>query len=237
MANACELASWYPAEAAKLASEALVPPAIRDAQLLLTWLQRRNTSSVTAADIQKNGPGQLRNKARLDPAIEVLEIAPVADRRGRIPTFLDYREGSDMTRRFAFDATCGNGGSQKQRRLSQACGYCGSCGSYLVPAARTAAIATAIVGRTFNSHSFSVIRSSSVQAGGIGNVDFEHNSDQREDPDNPTPLARRSSPRSKSGRALNAPSSPGTMPSPRPSITGSRAGRPSRGSSKTDASA
>jgi Protein of unknown function (DUF3987) len=73
MANACELASWYPAEAAKLASEALVPPAIRDAQLLLTWLQRRNTSSVTAADIQKNGPGQLRNKARLDPAIEVLE--------------------------------------------------------------------------------------------------------------------------------------------------------------------
>jgi hypothetical protein len=49
--------------------------------------------------------------------------------------------------------------------------------------------------------------------------------------------ARRSSPRSKSGRALNAPSSPGTMPSPRPSITCSRAGRPSRGSSKTDASA
>ena len=39
--------------------------------------------------------------------------------------------------------------------------------------------------------------------------------------------ARRSSPRSKSKRALNAPSSPGTMPSPRPSITCSRAGRPS----------
>ena len=43
--------------------------------------------------------------------------------------------------------------------------------------------------------------------------------------------------RLKSGCALNAPRSPGTMPPPRPSITCRRAARPSRGSSKTDASA
>ena len=49
--------------------------------------------------------------------------------------------------------------------------------------------------------------------------------------------AHRSSPRSKSGCAPNAPSSPGTTPSPRPSITCSRAGWPSPASSRTAASA
>jgi hypothetical protein len=73
MVRACELADWYLSEAARLASEALVPPAIRDAQCLLDWLHRRAYENLTAATLQKSGPGQLRRKARLDPALDVLE--------------------------------------------------------------------------------------------------------------------------------------------------------------------
>ena len=73
MTRACELATWYLNEALRLASEARVPPEVRDAQTLLTWLHGRNMTTVTAAILQKSGPGQLRLKARLDPAIEVLE--------------------------------------------------------------------------------------------------------------------------------------------------------------------
>ena len=72
MTRACELATWYLDEAARLASEALVPPEVRDAQTLLAWLHGRHMATVTAAILQKSGPGPLRHKARLDPAIDVL---------------------------------------------------------------------------------------------------------------------------------------------------------------------
>jgi hypothetical protein len=81
MVRACELADWYLSEAARLASEALVPRAIRDAQCLLDWLHGRAYENVTAATMQKSGPGQLRRKARLDPALDVLE-----EHRWLIPT-------------------------------------------------------------------------------------------------------------------------------------------------------
>jgi hypothetical protein len=62
MTRACELATWYLNEAERLASEALVPPEVRDAQTLLAWLHQRNMATVTAATLQKSGPGQLRTK-------------------------------------------------------------------------------------------------------------------------------------------------------------------------------
>lgn len=73
MTRACELVTWYLNEAERLASEALVPPEVRDARALLAWLHKRKMTTVTAAVLQKSGPGQLRTKARLDPAIEALE--------------------------------------------------------------------------------------------------------------------------------------------------------------------
>jgi hypothetical protein len=73
MTRACDLAAWYLNEAERLASDALVPPEVRDAQALLAWLHKRKMTTVTAAILQKSGPGQLRTKARLDPAIKVLE--------------------------------------------------------------------------------------------------------------------------------------------------------------------
>ena len=73
MTRACELATWYLNEAARLAREAHVPPKVRDAQTLLAWLHARRMTTVTAADLQKYGPSPLRIKARLDPAIQVLE--------------------------------------------------------------------------------------------------------------------------------------------------------------------
>ena len=73
MLRACELADWHLCEAARLANEANIPAAIRDAQILLDWLHGRGLGTVTAATLQKAGPGPLRRKARLDPAIEALE--------------------------------------------------------------------------------------------------------------------------------------------------------------------
>lgn len=85
MIRACELADWYLREAARLANEANIPPALRDAQLLLDWLQMRGLETVTAAMLQKDGLGPLRRKARLDPAIAALAehgwIAPVGTSR------------------------------------------------------------------------------------------------------------------------------------------------------------
>jgi hypothetical protein len=73
MERACELVDWYLNEAARLASEAFIPPAMRDAQILLGWLHRKGQETTTAAVLQKDGPGPLRSKARLDPALQTLE--------------------------------------------------------------------------------------------------------------------------------------------------------------------
>jgi Protein of unknown function (DUF3987) len=47
MTRACELATWYLNEAARLASESLVPPVVRDAQTLLAWLHGRHMTTVS----------------------------------------------------------------------------------------------------------------------------------------------------------------------------------------------
>ena len=73
MARACELADWDLREAARLANEMAIPPAVRDAQTLLAWLRARGLETVTATFLQKQGPGPLRAKARLNPTIETLE--------------------------------------------------------------------------------------------------------------------------------------------------------------------
>jgi hypothetical protein len=73
MERACELTDWYLREAARLASEAFVPPDVRDAQTLVNWLHRKDQETITAAVLQKDGPGPLRRKERLDPAIAALE--------------------------------------------------------------------------------------------------------------------------------------------------------------------
>ena len=48
MARACELADWDLREAARLANEMAIPPAVRDAQTLLAWLRARGLETVTA---------------------------------------------------------------------------------------------------------------------------------------------------------------------------------------------
>jgi hypothetical protein len=73
MARACELADWHLREAARLAIEAQMSREMRDAQILLDWLRRSGLETVTAATMQKSGPGPLRVKARLDPALNALE--------------------------------------------------------------------------------------------------------------------------------------------------------------------
>ena len=73
MARACELMDWHLSEAARVASEALVPPDVRDAKILLDWLHRKRMETVTAAMLQKIGPGRLRHKTGLDPALSALE--------------------------------------------------------------------------------------------------------------------------------------------------------------------
>jgi hypothetical protein len=86
MERACQLADWYLREAARLASEALIPPVIRDAIVLLDWLHGRGLQTVTAAMLQKTGPGPLRRKARLDPAVGALE-----EHRWLVPVDLSRR--------------------------------------------------------------------------------------------------------------------------------------------------
>lgn len=73
MCRAAMIADWYLGEAARLASEAVIPQATRDARNLLDWLHARHPEVVTAADLQKSGPAPLRRKARLDPALAELE--------------------------------------------------------------------------------------------------------------------------------------------------------------------
>jgi hypothetical protein len=75
MLRACDLMSWYLDEAVRMATEAKIPPEVVDAQTLLDWLNERSIRHVTVSAIQKNGPGPLRRKDKLDPAIDALEAA------------------------------------------------------------------------------------------------------------------------------------------------------------------
>ena len=71
MKRACELATWYLDEAARLASESLVPPVVTMRRLYRHGCTGHMTT-VTAATLQKSRPRPLRFKVRLDPGINVL---------------------------------------------------------------------------------------------------------------------------------------------------------------------
>jgi hypothetical protein len=73
MERACQLVEWHMQEASRMARDALIPPATRDAVSLLGWLHRKRRETVSVATLQKDGPGVLRRKMRLDPALAVLE--------------------------------------------------------------------------------------------------------------------------------------------------------------------
>ena len=72
MSRGCNLMRWYLDEALRLAEEIRIPQDISDAQTLLDWFAARSMRQVAAVDIQKRGPGPLRRKERMDPAIAVL---------------------------------------------------------------------------------------------------------------------------------------------------------------------
>jgi hypothetical protein len=75
MTRGCNLMRWYLDEALRLAEAVEVAQEVEDAQVLLDWLHKQAASHVTATTIQKSGPNRLRQKARMDPAIEALEAA------------------------------------------------------------------------------------------------------------------------------------------------------------------
>ncbi len=72
MARGCRLMRWYLSEALRLTDEHHVPQEMTDAQTILKWIRVRGLRQVDAAAIQKSGPGPLRRKERLYPAIEAL---------------------------------------------------------------------------------------------------------------------------------------------------------------------
>jgi Protein of unknown function (DUF3987) len=75
MTRACRLANWYLDESLRLAELYLVPQEAADAQKLLAWLHARGIRQISAATLHSRGPGPLRVKERLDPAITELEAA------------------------------------------------------------------------------------------------------------------------------------------------------------------
>ena len=72
MSRGCNLMLWYLIEALRLAEENRVPEDIADAEAILEWTRARGLRQVDAKTIQKSGPGPLRRKDRLDPAIDAL---------------------------------------------------------------------------------------------------------------------------------------------------------------------
>jgi hypothetical protein len=88
MARACKLMRWYLGEALRLAEAYCVPQEVADAEKILKWCRDRYLPQVTAAALQKSGPGAVRSKERLDPAIEALieagSFTPVEKSSGRV---------------------------------------------------------------------------------------------------------------------------------------------------------
>jgi hypothetical protein len=73
MLRACDLVGWYLNEAVRIASDVKSAPTLQDADLLKQWIIGRGLQHVTATILQKDGPGRLRRKDKLDPAIDALE--------------------------------------------------------------------------------------------------------------------------------------------------------------------
>jgi hypothetical protein len=72
MLRACELCRWYLGETIRLAADAKEAPALQDAELLKTWIADKGHKHVTSTILLNGGPNKLRDKAILDPAIDVL---------------------------------------------------------------------------------------------------------------------------------------------------------------------
>jgi putative DNA primase/helicase len=74
---ASRIAEWHLGEARRFLSELALPSGLEDAARLDAWLiaycHRHGTDRVATTDVQRLGPGRLRDKARLDAAVQDLE--------------------------------------------------------------------------------------------------------------------------------------------------------------------
>jgi putative DNA primase/helicase len=64
------LIQWYLNEALRIRSAAVVPQSVIDAESMLAWLKDRDCRVFRTATLLTHGPSQLRNKKRLDDAID-----------------------------------------------------------------------------------------------------------------------------------------------------------------------
>jgi putative DNA primase/helicase len=64
------LIQWYLNEALRIRSAAVVPQSVIDAESMLAWLKDRDCKVFRTATLLTHGPSQLRNKKRLDDAID-----------------------------------------------------------------------------------------------------------------------------------------------------------------------
>jgi putative DNA primase/helicase len=82
--NACAVVEWHLGEARRFFGELALPAELADASRLDSWLVRHcrenRTRHVAKNQVRQCGPGPLREKKRLDAALEEL----VARRRVRI---------------------------------------------------------------------------------------------------------------------------------------------------------
>ena len=87
MRRGCALMRWYLGEALRLAEAYRVPQEVADGEAILKWCRARKVRRIEAATLQKSGPGALRCKDRLDPAIEALveagSFAPDPQAKGK----------------------------------------------------------------------------------------------------------------------------------------------------------
>ena len=74
---ASRIAEWHLGEAHRFLGELALPSGLDDAARLDVWLiancQHHGADRVPTMDIQRLGPGRLRDKARLDAAVQDLE--------------------------------------------------------------------------------------------------------------------------------------------------------------------
>jgi hypothetical protein len=87
MKDALELVTWHLNEALRLAKRARISPKLRNAQLLLEWLQRTGKKVIPFREALQRGPWGLRNKDDMSAAFEVLRdhgwVNPDPGGRGR----------------------------------------------------------------------------------------------------------------------------------------------------------
>jgi putative DNA primase/helicase len=90
--SASRIVAWHLNEARRFFGELALPAELADAALLDEWLlaycRRERVASIPVSAIQKGGPGRLREKAKLEPALkELTELGRVrVIRDGRAKT-------------------------------------------------------------------------------------------------------------------------------------------------------